>query len=101
MVASMSGSQTARTVLFRVTRTTTTFTAIGWSSDEWLPGIQGDDVSRLLSLKNREVDALKELESSNPDLIAIKKKLETNKPIRVLPGQFSLEDYPEVFDDAA
>jgi hypothetical protein len=62
-------------------------------------------VSLVLSLRDREVDALerKLRGDGDPDLAAVAEKLARrhDSEIDPIPGQLALEDYPEVFADAA
>jgi hypothetical protein len=60
-------------------------------------------VSQRLSLRDREAEALAaELEhTQNPDLAAVYEKLTHHGMTPQIPGQVSLDDYPEVFSDAA
>jgi hypothetical protein len=56
-------------------------------------------VSIQVSLKDREVEALeRELRSSgDPDIAAVVAKLGRRSEPEPIPGQFSIEDYPEVY----
>lgn len=56
-----------------------------------------------VSLKNREVEKLRELLSveSDPDLCNVGEKLARVRRVERCPGQLALEDYPEVFEHAA
>lgn len=62
-------------------------------------------MSIVISLRDREADWL-EAQARNdgsPEAAGIREKLERRRehlPV-VIPGQVSLEDYPEVFSDAA
>lgn len=60
-------------------------------------------MSLRVSLKNCEVEKLRELLSveSDPDLCNVGEKLSRDRRVEQCAGQLALEDYPEVFENAA